>query len=190
MSRIYLPWNASKARIRDAERARKNRAEIVRELSWGRVSRRDLLRMGLFTGAGMLAPIGGLNPFVGSASASGTGLPPSPLFGAKPFTQPMPRVDVLQREETSCLTPMCQAEANQTLIPVHEKLGGGFGPCEGRPPGSVWAHQRFMDHQPGVCVQSTQAPATTNYRYRPEVPSSAEFASPARPGGSRRPARR
>ena len=55
MSRIYLPWNASKARIRDAERARKNRAEIVRELSWGRVSRRDLLRMGLFTGAGMLA---------------------------------------------------------------------------------------------------------------------------------------
>ena len=172
MSRIYLPWNASKARIRDAKRARENRAEIVRELSWGRVSRRDLLRMGLFTGAGMLAPIGGLNPFVSSAAASGTGLPRSPLFGAKPFTQPMPRVDVLQREETSCLAPMCQAEANQTLIPVHEKLGGGFGPCEGRPPGSVWAHQRFMEYQPGVCVQSTQAPATTNYRYRPEVPSS------------------
>ena len=38
MSRIYLPWNASKARIRDAEHARKNRAEIVRELSWGRIS--------------------------------------------------------------------------------------------------------------------------------------------------------
>ena len=70
MSNFYLPWNASKARKRDAERARQNRAEIVRELSWGRVSRRDLIKWGLFTGAGMLAPIGGLNPFVGSASAA------------------------------------------------------------------------------------------------------------------------
>src|SRR5436190_10423554 len=100
MSNIYLPWNASKARQRDAERARQNRAEIVRELSWGRVSRRDLIKMGLFTGAGMLAPIGGLNPFVGSMSAASnipTGAPPSPLFGAKPFTQPMGRFDVLPR---------------------------------------------------------------------------------------------
>jgi len=114
MSRIYLPWNASKARIRDAERARKNRAEIVRELSWGRVSRRDLLRMGLFTAGGMLAPIGGLNPFVRNASAQTgvLGVPRSPVFGAKSFTQAMPRFDVLQREQVSCLTPMCQAEAN------------------------------------------------------------------------------
>ena len=51
MSRIYLPWNASKARQRDAERARQHRAEIVRELSWGRVSRRDLIKFGLFTTA-------------------------------------------------------------------------------------------------------------------------------------------
>ena len=171
MSRIYLPWNASKARIRDAERARKNRAEIVRELSWGRISRRDLLRMGLFTGAGMLAPIRGLNPFVGSASADTLQLPRSPIFGATSFTQPMPRFDVLPREHPSCLTPLCQAEANQTLIPVHEKLGGGFGPCEGRPPGPVWAHQHYAEFEPGVCVSATQAPGTTNYRYRPDVAS-------------------
>ena len=93
MSHIYLPWNASKARLRDAEHARKNRQEIVKALSWGRVSRRDLLKMGLFTTAGLLAPIGGLNPFVGSACADGgssipTGAPPSPLFGVQPFTQP------------------------------------------------------------------------------------------------------
>src|SRR5436853_573309 len=69
MSRIYLPWNASKARLRDAEHARRNRAEIVRELSWGRISRRDLFKWGLLTGAGMLAPIGGLNPFVASVKA-------------------------------------------------------------------------------------------------------------------------
>jgi len=38
--------------------------------------------------AGLLAPIGGLNPFVKSASAAigPTGAPPSPLFGATPFS--------------------------------------------------------------------------------------------------------
>jgi FtsP/CotA-like multicopper oxidase with cupredoxin domain len=171
MKGIYLPWNASKARIRDAKRAREHRAEIVRELSWGRISRRDLLRMGLFTSAGMLAPIRGLNPFVGSASADTLQLPRSPFFGAKPFTQAMARFDVLPRAHPSCLTPACQAEANQTLIPVDAELGGGFGPCEGRPPGPVWAHQRFGEFEPGVCVSATQAPATTNYSYRPEVDS-------------------
>jgi len=172
MSRIYLPWNASKARQRDAERARQNRAEIVRELSWGRVSRRDLIKMGLFTGAGMLAPIGGLNPFVGSASADVPAFPRSPLFGAKPFAQPMPRFDVLARNPLSCLTPSPQAQANETLMPVDSMLGGGFGPVEGRPPGPVWAHQRWSEYVPGACVEATQAPATTNYRYNPQVASS------------------
>jgi manganese oxidase len=172
MSRIYLPWNASKARVRDAERARKNRAEIVRELSWGRVSRRELLRMGLLTGAGMLAPIGGLNPFVRSALAETTGMPRSPLYGVKAFTHPMPRFDVLARNTPDCLTPLCQATANEDVIPVSPLLGGGVGPCEGRPPGPVWAHQRFNEFPPAVCVEATQAPATTNYRYNPQVESS------------------
>src|ERR1700704_5138119 len=120
MSQVYLPWNASKARQRDAERARRNRAEIVRELSWGRVSRRDLIKMGLFTSAGLLAPIGGLNPFVGTASAADTltGSPRRPPFGAQPFAQPMPRFDVLPRETPDCLTPAPQAQANQTQMAV------------------------------------------------------------------------
>src|SRR3954447_21304834 len=176
MSRIYLPWNASKARQRDAERARQNRAEIVRELSWGRVSRRDLIKMGLFTGAGMLAPLGGLNPFVGSASAAvtdiPTGAPRSPMFDATAFSQPMPRFDVLPRNPLSCLTPPPQAASNQTLMPVDPMLGGGYGPCEGRPPGDVWAHQRWDEFAPNVCVEATQAGATTNYRYDPQVASS------------------
>jgi manganese oxidase len=172
MNQMYLPWNASRARQRDAERARRNRAEIVRELSWGRISRRDLIKMGLFTSAGVLAPIGGLNPFVGSASASSTSMPRSPLFGVKSFTQPMPRFDVLVRNTPERLTPECLAESNQTQIPVHTKLGGGFGPCEGRPPGSVWSHQRFSEFPPAVCVQATQAPATTNFIYNPQVASS------------------
>jgi FtsP/CotA-like multicopper oxidase with cupredoxin domain len=173
MSRIYLPWNASKARVREAEHARKNRAEIVKELSWGHVSRRDLLKWGLFTGTGLLAPIGGLNPFVSSASAQApAGVPRSPLFGARPFTQPMPRFDVLPRNPVSCLSPFPTAEANQTLQAVHPDLGGGMGPIEGRPPGPVWAHQRFDQFKPVVAVEAVQAPATTNYRYNPGVASS------------------
>jgi FtsP/CotA-like multicopper oxidase with cupredoxin domain len=172
MSRIYLPWNASKARIREAEEARKNRAEIVRELSWGRVSRRDLLRMGIFTGAGMLAPVGGLNPFVKGAFGQEIGVPLSPLFGAQPFTDAMPRFDVLRRNAPSCLTPAPTAAANETLQPVDPRLGGGFGPVEGRPPGPVWAHQRFGQFPPAVAVEATQAPGTTNYVYNPDVVSS------------------
>ena len=162
MSNIYLPWNASKARQRDAERARQNRTEIVRELSWGRVSRRDLIKLGLFTSAGMLAPIRGLNPFVQDASAQiPTGTPPSPLFGVQPFTQPMLRFDVLPRNPVSSLNPAPLAQANQTQQPVDPALGGGTGPIEGRPPGPVWAHQRFAQFPPQVAIEVTTAPATT-----------------------------
>jgi len=169
---IFLPKNASKARIRAAENARKNRAEIVRELSWGRISRRDLLKMGLFTTAGMLAPIGGLNPLVSSVSAAAlgpTGAPPSPRFGVKPFTQAMPRFDLIPRNPIDCLTPSPTAEANTTQKPVDALLGGGTGPIEGRPPGPVWAHQRFGEFPPAVAVEMTQAPARTNYVYNPGV---------------------
>src|SRR6185295_3548693 len=129
MSAIYLPANASKARLREADAARRHRTEIVRELSCGRVSRRDLIKMGLFTAAGMLAPIGGLNPFVKSAYGQmPNGLPPSPLFGCASFSQPMPRFDVLPRLPVSALNPLPTAKANQTQQRVDPKLGGGFGP--------------------------------------------------------------
>src|SRR6476646_3498409 len=103
MSFIYLPKDASRARVKEAENARKNRAEIVKAYSQGKVSRRDLIKWGLISSAGALAPIGGLNPFVASAYADGsgstipTGAPRSPLFGVQPFSTPMPRFDVIQR---------------------------------------------------------------------------------------------
>jgi hypothetical protein len=83
MSNFYLPWNASNARKRDAERARRNRAEIVRELSWGRVSRRDLIKWGLFTSAGLLAPIGGFNPFYGKSMSDCGRIVPAAAAGQK-----------------------------------------------------------------------------------------------------------
>jgi FtsP/CotA-like multicopper oxidase with cupredoxin domain len=172
MSAIYLPERVSRARLREAERARDNRREIVRELSWGRLSRRDLLKWGLFTSAALLAPINGLNPFIRNAFADDGNIPRSPLFGVNPFTQPMPRFDVLPRNEVSSLNPLPTAEANQTQQAVDAKLGGGTGPIEGRPPGKIWAHQRFADHFPRVAVEVTQAPASTNTTYNPGVPSS------------------
>src|SRR3989454_11789088 len=181
MSSIYLLWSASKARQRDAERARQNRAEIVRELCWGRVSRRDLIKWGLFTSAGMLAPIGGLNPFVATASAKSddnpTGAPPSPLFGVQPFSQPMPRFDVLTRNtEPGFLNPAPTAQSNQTQQVLNTALEGvrpgDTGPIEGRPPGPIWAHQDFNLFPPKIAVQVTQEGAKTNTTYNPGVPSS------------------
>src|SRR4029079_7186570 len=169
---IFLPKNASKAAIRAAQQARRNRAEIVRDISWGRVSRRELIKMGLFTSAGMLAPIGGLNPFVASAKAQvlahPTGAPPSPLFGCQKFTTPMPSFDVMQRNPISCLSPAPVAQVNEEdRIPVDPALGGGTGPRGGRPPGPVWAHQRFNEFFPQVAVEMTQASGCTNYVYNP-----------------------
>ncbi len=171
MRQMYLSGNASKARIRNAEQARRNRAEIVRELSWGRVSRRELIKWGLFTSAGLLAPIGGLNPLVSSVRADDSGIPRSPLFGCKPFTQPMPRFDVLPRQAVSVLNPAPTALSNQTQQPLDPALGKGTGPIEGRPPRPEWAHQRFSDFPPAVAIEAVQLGACDNTVYNPACDS-------------------
>ncbi|HSB81343.1 MAG TPA: copper oxidase, partial [Candidatus Methylomirabilis sp.] len=174
---MYLPWNASKARLREAENARKNRLEIVQALSHGQISRRDLIKWGLFTTAGLLVAKQGLSPFAKSAFADGgggsipTGAPRSPLFGVKAFTQPMPRFDVLPWKSPLLLSPAPTAEANQTLQPVPAVLGGGSGPIEGRPPGPIWAHQRWGEYPCKVAVEATQEGAKVNTIYNPGVPS-------------------
>ena len=140
---MFLPTNASKRRIQEAENARRNRHEIVEALSHGQVSRRDLFKWGLFTTTGGLALKHGLSPFVSSAYASDpTGAPLSPLFGATPFSQPMPRADLLARlpDPLASLYPLPTAQANETLQNLNPALvaaypGGGMGPVEGRPPG-------------------------------------------------------
>jgi manganese oxidase len=177
---MSLPWNASKARLREAENARRNRAEIVKALSWGQVTRRDLIRMGLFTAAGTLALKNGLSPFARSAYADSvpTGMPASPLFGVQPFSTPMPRFDVLKRNpEPGSLSPAPLAEVDETqrhvLDPGLEGVRpGDTGPNEGRPPGPIWAHQRFKQFPPQVSIEASQAQATANTVYNPTVPSS------------------
>ncbi len=174
---MYLPRNASKARIREAENARKNRAGIVKAFCDGQVSRRDLIRMGLMTAAGTLVMTNGLSVFAPSAYASiPTGAPRSPLFGVQPFTQPMPRFDVLPRNAVSTLSPAPTAEANTTQQPLNTALEGvrpgDTGPIEGRPPGPIWAHQQFAAFPPAVAIEVTQEGAKVNTAYDPGVPSS------------------
>ena len=77
---MYLPLDASKARVREAENARRNRLEIVKALSHGQISRRDLFKWGLFTTTGMIAAKHGLSVYAPSAYGQvPTGAPRSPL---------------------------------------------------------------------------------------------------------------
>jgi len=176
---FFLSPKDSRARLREAENARKNRAEIIKALSQGQVSRRELMKWGLITAGGLWVPIHGLSPFAKSAFGSEeipTGAPPSPLFGVQPFTQPMYRFDVLPRQpEPGFLNPAPTAEANTTqqlLNPALEGVHpGDTGPIEGRPPGPIWAHQDFNLLPPRIAVEVTQEGARTNTAYNPGVPS-------------------
>src|SRR5262250_2605278 len=90
---MYISNKASRIRQREAQNARNNRAEIIKALSLGQITRRDLYKWGIFTTGGLLALKNGLSPFARSAFAAvPTGTPRSPLFGAQKFTQPMPRL--------------------------------------------------------------------------------------------------
>jgi manganese oxidase len=174
---IFLTSKTSKRRLQEAQNAQRNRREILKALADGQVTRRELIKWGLFTGAGVIAMKNGLSPFVGSAYADSvpTGLPPSPLFGVRDFSTPMPRFDVLPRRAVSSLTPLPTKEANTTQQPLDSRLPGvtpgDTGPIEGRPPGPIWAHQRFEQFPPAVAYDVTQEGATTNTVYNPQVPS-------------------
>ena len=99
---MYLPFKTSQIRQREAQNARNNRAEIVRALSQGEITKRDLLKWGIFTTAGLLVAKNGLSPYARSAFAGGpTGAPRSPLFGAQKFTE---RFDRLRYQKPVPLT--------------------------------------------------------------------------------------
>ncbi|MFL5301209.1 MAG: multicopper oxidase family protein [Anaeromyxobacteraceae bacterium] len=164
---MFLTWKSSKKRLREAEHARQNRLDIVRAWSTGQVSRRDLFRLGLFTATGALLHKNGLSPFASSAYAAvPTGTPPSPGLVGLEFTQPMPRLQEFQRKPLAALGgPKPQRESNQTF-----NAAKGIGPVEGRPPGPLWAHQRWEEFYPKVAVEASQSPVVPGIKFHPALP--------------------
>jgi FtsP/CotA-like multicopper oxidase with cupredoxin domain len=190
----FLSSRASRIRQREAQTARDNRAEITRALSIGQITRRDLYKWGLFTVAGGLAWKHGLNPFVRSAFAAiPTGTPRSPLFGAQKFTQPMPRLALQQP------VPLVRNDFNEAVWPLgvdpevrrfparrlsyHTNFSANpgdprfrnpvtnRGPVEGRPPGEVFAHQRWEEFFPEVGYVMTWGQVAPNTRFHPNFPA-------------------
>jgi manganese oxidase len=174
---VYLSERASKAHLREAENARRNRLDILAAWSQGRISRRDLVKLGLLTAAGAIVAKNGLSPFVARADSNiPTGVPPSPLFGVQAFSQPMPRLDLLKSKPTTELSPFPTEQANTTPQLLNTTLEGvkpgDTGPIEGRPPGPIWAHQGFNEFPTKSAFEVSELGAATNFLYNPGVSSS------------------
>src|SRR5215510_5183275 len=172
---MYISAKASRIRQREAQRARNNRADIHRALSLGQISRRDLIRWGLMTAGGVLVCKNGLSPLAPSAFADGvpTGTPRSPLFGARKFVSKMSRLNLQHPEPvTKLLRPDGETDAvfqgaftgerNAKRLSYHTDFTANpadpqfrnpitkRGPIEGRPPGELFAHQRWDEFFPKV----------------------------------------
>ncbi|HXE69950.1 MAG TPA: copper oxidase, partial [Hyphomicrobiaceae bacterium] len=174
---MYISEKASRIRQREAQRARDNRAEIVKARSSGQVTRRDLIRWGIFTTSGLLVCKNGLSPFAKSAFAEvPTGTPRSPLYGAKKFNQPINRLNlqsptpitagsILRGTEVDCqfggttyanepLPRRLSYHTDYSTPPAGTKKTDfmnkltGRGPMEGRPPGEAFSHQRWAEFFP------------------------------------------
>jgi FtsP/CotA-like multicopper oxidase with cupredoxin domain len=193
---MYLSNKASRIRQREAQRARENRAEIVKARSIGQVTRRDLIKWGVFTSAGALVCKNGLSPFARSAFAAiPTGTPASPLFGAQKFTQPMPR---LQLQSPVPMTPLARdsevdavfggpfaGERPARRLSYHNDFSAyvgdpaenpfrnpitNRGPLEGRPPTEFFAHQRWQEFFPKVGYVLSWGPCVPGTKFHPNFP--------------------
>ena len=208
---MYLPKSASRRRQLEAEAARNNRLEIVNALSQGQITRRDLLRWGIFTTAGTLAFKNGLSPYAPSAYAAvPTGTPRSPLFNAKKFSEPMPRAILPPRYDLNKLANNSAQWINHTTNQIVNELpaknwsyhndynasGGtayknpatGVGPIEGRPDGEFFAHQRWDELFPkyGFLLSIGQVKAGSKFNSAmPEQAANAIWSFGARTPGMR-----
>lgn len=182
---FFLSRKSAQLRLREAEAARRNRAEIVKALSTGQITRRDLIKAGIFTAGGFLALKNGLSPFAGSAFAAvptGTPASPVPVPGDRPFVQPLLRLHNLTRHpltstggsDAQLLWPGALGEPNalrraNTNTIRHTvnladagntgnvSVSGTAGPQEGRAPGEAFAHQRWDELVNGATGADGQA---------------------------------
>src|SRR5262245_58047671 len=188
---MYISSKASGIRQKEAQRARDNRAEIVKALSIGQITGRDLYKWGLFTTTGFLAWKNGLNPLARSAFAQvPTGTPRSPLGTAQRFTTPLLRLDVqtptpLTRNPTTdnAEFPATSGERPAKRLSYHTDFSAnpadpqfrnpitGRGPIEGRPPGEVFAHQRWDEFFPKVGYVLSIGQIAPGTKFHPDFPA-------------------
>src|SRR5215472_1286151 len=192
---MYISPKASRIRQREAQKARDNRAEIVQALSAGQITRRDLYKWGILTAAGALALKNGLSPFAPSAFAAiPTGTPRSPLFNAQKFTTRLPRLALqtpipMTRDPATgnAEFPAALGERPAKRLSYHTDFtaaGGnanpnnpfknpvtGRGPVEGRPPGEVFAHQRWEEFFPKVGYIMSIAQVAPGNAFHPNFPA-------------------
>ena len=193
---MYLGPNASKARIREAENARRNRAEIVKALSQGQIARRDLFKWGLFTGAGLLAAKHGLSHLASSAYAEvPTGAPRSPLFGVRKFTQELRRLEYQEpvsmtkttvgNEDLASFGGTYGSELPARRASYHELFDkyaytdktyvnplSKVGPAEGRPSGPAYAHQRWGQYFPRKGYVMSWGQVADGFKFHKDFPVS------------------
>jgi hypothetical protein len=146
---MWLTKKSSSTRLRAAQNAFRNRQEILKAWSQGQISRRDLLKWGIFSVGGVLVAKSGLSPFVGAARADNipTGLPSGPLFGVKDFLQPAALRRPRASEPFTFLNPSPTASANltQQLLGPRWKAWWQVTGADQRPPRSsgpgsdIWA---------------------------------------------------
>jgi FtsP/CotA-like multicopper oxidase with cupredoxin domain len=191
----FITSKASRIRQREAQNARDNRAEIRKALTNGQISRRDLYKWGLVSAGGLLAMKNGLNPMVRSAFAAvPTGTPRSPLFGARAFKFPMVRLDLqkptpMSRQHKSGDDPKNDLAvfSNSSELPArrlsyHTDFTNqtdptkrqynpltGRGPIEGRPPGEVFAHQRWDEFFPEQGYVMSWGQAVDGLKFHPDL---------------------
>src|ERR1700741_86296 len=193
---MYISNKASRIRQREAQRARDNRAEIVKARSAGQVTRRELVKWGIFTAGGLLVCKNGLSPFARSAFADiPTGTPRSPLFGAQKFTQPLPR---LLLHSPVPMTPMARdgetdaafggqfaGERPARRMSYHNDYNAyegdpeenpfrnpvsHRGPIEGRPPTEFFAHQRWNEFFPKAGYVISWGQIQPGTKFHPDFP--------------------
>src|ERR1700733_9113740 len=188
---MYISPKASAARQREAQLARDNRAEIVKALSLGQINRRDLFRWGIFTATGALALKNGLSPFARSAFAAvPTGTPRSNLYGAQKYTYSLPRLALqspipLTRDAATrnAVFPASYGELPAKRLSYHTDYSAnpsdtrykntvsGRGPIEGRPPGEIFAHQRWDEFFPKVGYVISLGQIAPNSKFHPSMPA-------------------
>ena len=172
----------------DTEFMHRNRCDIAELLSQGRVSRRDLIRWGLMTAGGAMTGLGSLAASAGRVAA-GT-LTRSPLFGVEKFSQPFRRLNVqhsvkLTRDAAGdAAFPATLPELPARRLSYHTDFTAshgttfvnpvtGRGPLDGRPPGEMFAHQRWNEFFPQSAYVMSMGQIAPGIGFHPDLPAQA-----------------